>query len=182
MSRPASWWREPGTGDYARTEREWRWLLPVVPQGVTDVVDLEDRYLRGTTLRLRHMRGAAGDVFKLAQKVRPRADDPSVVAITNIYLTAAEHDALAAVPADALTKRRHRWPVGDHDVAVDELLGRWSGLVLAELEHAASAHVPALPDAIDVTGDDRFSGGALAATPDEEVGAVLDVVRRLVVT
>ena len=180
MSRPESWWREPGTGVYARTEREWRWLLPVVPDGVTGVVDIEDRYLRGTTLRLRRMRGPSGGIFKLTQKVRPRADDPSVVAITNIYLTAAEHETLSVIPADVLTKRRHRWWVGEDDVAVDELLGRWSGLVVAELEHEAAAEAPTLPDAIDVTGDDRFSGGALAAMPREEVGAVLDVVRRLV--
>lgn len=179
MERPESWWREPGTGAYARTEREWRWLLPAVPAQVTAGVDIDDRYLADSSLRLRHVHGSAGDVYKLAQKVRPRADDPSVVAITNIYLTVAEHEMLAALPAASLTKRRHRWAVDGHDLVVDELLGRWSGLVLAELEHDAEAARPVVADAVDVTGDDRFSGGALAAASDDEVVAVLDLARRL---
>lgn len=138
-----------------------------------------DRYLVGTSLRLRHMSGTQGDVYKLTQKVRPRSDDPSVVALTNLYLDASEHALLGALPAAVLSKRRYRWSVGGHDVSVDELSGRFSGLVLAELEHDGTADRPALADAFDVTGDDRFSGASLAAANDTGAAAVLDVVRQL---
>ncbi|HET7311896.1 MAG TPA: hypothetical protein VFJ17_11285 [Mycobacteriales bacterium] len=178
MAGSASWWREPGTGAYARTEREWRWLLPALPADAAHAVDIEDRYLAGTTLRLRRMHGADGDVYKLTQKVRPRADDPSVVALTNIYLTPDEHARIATLPADVLSKRRHRWLVGADDLAVDELLGRWRGLALAELEHESTADRPDI-SGVDVTGDDRFSGGSLAAATDSDAAGLLDVVRRL---
>jgi CYTH domain-containing protein len=174
------WWREPGAGAYARTEREWRWLLPAVPADVSTSVDIEDGYLYGTMLRLRQMHGAAGDVFKLTQKVRLRVDDPSVNAVTNIYLTARAHSHLAAMPSDLLTKRRHRWSVEGHGLAVDEMLGRWRGLVLAELEHDEAERMPAVPRGVEVSNDGRFAGGALAATADHEVPDVLDAVRRLV--
>ena len=177
--RTDSWWREPGTGAYAKTEREWRWLLPAVPADASDPVDIEDRYLHGTTLRLRHMHGPVGDVYKLTQKVRPRVDDPSVNAVTNIYLTAAEHAGLAVLAADVLTKRRHRWRVAGREVAVDQLLGRWHGLVLAELEHGGAAKPPGGVAGVDVSNDGRFAGGSLAATIDEAVADVLDAVRRL---
>ena len=174
------WWREPGSGAYSRIEREWRWLLPQVPSGVGDPVTVTDRYLVGTTLRLRHMQGDAGDVFKLTQKVRPRADDPSATAITNVYLRSDEHALLSSLPAAELVKMRHRWSVDGLDCAVDELLGRWRGVVLAELEHEEGVAAPTLPSAVEVTFDDRFSGGALAAATDEAVASLLDAVAALV--
>jgi hypothetical protein len=36
-----------------------------------------------------------------------------------------------------------------------------------------------LPGAVDITVDDRFSGGALATAGDEEVAALREVARRL---
>jgi hypothetical protein len=49
--------------------------------------------------------------------------------------------------------------------------------VLAELELAGGENgVPELPDGLDVTYDDRFSGGALAAANDAEVEALLTFV------
>ena len=174
-----SWWREPGSGAYSRIEREWRWLLPQVPADVGDAVTITDRYLLGTTLRLRHMHGDAGDVYKLTQKVRPRADDPSATAITNVYLRADEYALLTPLPAAELVKVRRRWSVDDLDLAVDELLGRWHGVVLAELEHDDVAVAPTLPGAVEVTFDDRFSGAALAAATDD-AAQLLGVVRALV--
>jgi CYTH domain-containing protein len=175
-----SWWREPGSGAYSRLEREWRWLLPRVPAGVSDAVTTRDRYLLGTTMRLRHMSGDAVDIYKLTQKVRPRADDPSVTAITNLYLRPEEHALLSTLPAAELVKIRHRWHVAGVDVAVDELLGRWRGMVVAELEHDGDTVVPALPDAVEVTFDDRFTGGALASVTDDQVAGLHEVARSLV--
>jgi CYTH domain-containing protein len=175
-----SWWREPGSGSYARVEREWRWLLPRVPSGVSDAVTIRDRYLLGTTMRLRHVSGDAGHVYKLTQKVRPRADDPSATAVTNIYLRPEEHALLSTLPAAELVKIRHRWHVAGVDVAVDELLDRWRALVLAELEHDGDTVMPAVPQAVEVTFDDRFTGGALAAATDDEVAGLHEVARGLV--
>lgn len=179
MESTPEWWREPGAGAYARPEREWRWLLPSVPADVSRAVDIEDRYLHGTMLRLRHMHAEAGDVFKLTQKVRLRPDDPSANAVTNIYLTPEAHAQLATMPADVLVKRRHRWSVDGHDLAVDELLDRWRGLVLAELEHDATGPPPDVPAGVEVSSDGRFAGGALAGATDQEIADVLDAVRRL---
>jgi len=175
-----SWWREPGSGAYARVEREWRWLLPRVPADVHDAVTIRDRYLLGTTMRLRHMSGRAGDVYKLTQKVRPRFDDPSAIAITNVYLRPQEHALLSTLPAAELVKIRHRWHVAGVDVAVDELLDRWRGVIVAELEHEGDALMPALPEAVEVTFDGRFTGGALAGAPDGEVAGLHEVARSLV--
>jgi CYTH domain-containing protein len=173
------WWREPGSGAYARLEREWRWLLSSVPADVGAAVAVDDRYLVGTTLRLRHMHGSAGDVYKLTQKVRPRVDDPSTTAVTNIYLTAEEHALLSTLSAADVAKVRHRWSIDGVDVAVDEMLGRWHGIVLAELEHDSDTTQPRLANGVDVTSDIRFTGGALAAAEDDDVAGVHEAVRAL---
>ena len=105
-------------------------------------------------------------IYKFGQKVRPRQDDPSVVMITNIYLSAAEYDALVGLPADIVEKTRWIVPFGDGYLGVDEFGGRHAGLVLAEAsfddESTMWAFVPPEWCTQEVTSDDRYSGGALA--------------------
>ena len=126
-----------------------------------------DRYLVGTRLRLRRMQAEGGPpIFKFGQKVRPREDDPSVVMLTNIYLSATEYEVLAALPADVVEKTRWVVSLGDGVLAVDEFGGRHAGLVLAEAsfddESAMRAFVPPTWFGTEVTADDRYSGGSLA--------------------
>lgn len=84
------WRRSPGTGRYAQRELERRFLVTgEVPAGEAQRL-IEDRYLDGTTLRLRRVTVETECVWKLTQKVRLDAQDPAIVSITNMYLTAAE--------------------------------------------------------------------------------------------
>jgi CYTH domain-containing protein len=140
---------------YAHPEREQRWLLDAVPPDAVDPVDIYDRYITGTRLRLRH----AGDVYKLGQKIPAGAD---TVSLTNIYLSREEYDVFRALPASELRKRRHFLQWHDHRIGVDEFLDR--DLVLAEVELTADEpYLPLPPWAVkDVTADDSYSGGALA--------------------
>jgi hypothetical protein len=45
--------RRPGEGRYAYLEREQRWLLEAPPEDRNRSVEIVDRYLTGTRLRLR---------------------------------------------------------------------------------------------------------------------------------
>jgi len=155
------------SGKHARPECERRFLLSAVPAEATAPRAIVDRYLVGTRLRLRRMDPADGTpVYKFGQKVRPREDDPSVVMITNIYLSAAEYETLAALPADVVEKTRWVVSFGDGLLSVDEFHGRHAGLVLAEAsfddESAMRAFVPPSWCSEEVTADDRYSGGSLA--------------------
>ncbi len=68
---------------YAVVERERRWLVRRIPEGVSSTKDIVDRYVTGTRLRLREVREADGTVVrKLGQKVR-LSDGPAEVACTN---------------------------------------------------------------------------------------------------
>lgn len=156
------WLRVPGEGAYARVEQERRWRLAALPDGLADGRHVVDRYVDGTRLRLRRV--SAGDrvVWKLGQKVRPDPADPSVVRVTSTYLDEAEAAVLSALPAAVVEKTR--WRRGR--LVVDVFAGRLAGLVLAEVEvEDLAADVPEVADltgAVEVTADDRFSGGALA--------------------
>ncbi len=160
-----SWLRAPGQGSYAKPERERRFLLTGLPPSAGSPRLIEDHYLSGTTLRLRRVTNGIDIVHKFTQKVRPDPTDPSVVAITNMYLTAAEHAVLQALPGAQLTKSRRAWQIGPFTFAVDEFHGRLQGLLLAEIElEDLSTELP-LADPLfgtEVTHDDRFSGGSLA--------------------
>jgi CYTH domain-containing protein len=168
------------TMKYAVVEREHRYvvLTPPAPSLAVRTLQIDDRYLRGTRLRLRRVReDGLPDVLKLGQKVRFDQHDPSALAHTTLYLDDAEHAALASLPADTLRKTRRHVPLdGAHLLAVDSFHDRLDGLVLAELDLGADRVLPpAMPHGLgpDVTHDERFTGAALAATDGETLHALL---------
>lgn len=162
--------RIPGRGRYAVTEREQRWLLRCLPGGLTDPLEVTDLYFRQSTLRLRRMRSSSTVVYKLGQKVRHDLLRPSVVQMTNIYLTEREFELIGQLNGKELSKTRWRWDVRGIEFSVDEFGGHLQGLILAEVELALDEAGPPVPPLAvrDVTEDDRFSGGRLASlTPTE---------------
>lgn len=166
-----------GGSKYARWEHERRWVLRAVPTDVEAPRRIVDLYVPGTTLRLRRVSTAEGDIYKLTQKVRAVESDPSSTAVTTMYLSESGHQIVAAAFTDARLLVKIRWTHRESGLtfAVDEFEGRLSGLVLAELETAEpDLPVRAPRGAIaDVTHDDRFSGAALASSTASDVREVL---------
>jgi CYTH domain-containing protein len=155
-------------GKYARVERERRFLLagPPPPSAVIGSRRITDRYLPGTRLRLRrvdHVESGARE-FKLTQKVP--AGRPGYIQglITSTYLSAAEYDLLATLPAEVLSKRRLSVP----PLSIDVFDPPWHGLVIADAEFStdeAAQSFPEPPEAVvELTDDARFTGGSLART------------------
>jgi CYTH domain-containing protein len=159
-------------GKYARFERERRFLLagPPPASAVTASRRIIDRYLPGTRLRLRRVDHLdSGDrEFKLTQKVP--AGQPGFVQglITNTYLSEAEYDLLASLPADVLRKTR----LSVSPLGIDVFDPPLHGLVMADVEfttdEAARSFRPPPVAIAEVTDDTRFTGGSLvrARRPD----------------
>lgn len=147
---------------YAVVERERRFLVRAVPDGVAGRVEIVDRYVIGTRLRLREVRSSDGDVVrKLGHKVR-LSDGPAEVACTNLYLDDAEWSLLAELPARILRKTRHLVVRDGLRVAVDE---HEDGTLVAEVDDGAKlpAVVPEWLEVVaDVSDDERWTGAALA--------------------
>ena len=169
----SSW--NPRTLKYAVIERERRFLLREVPDGVGDPTLIEDRYLSGTRLRLRHTVEADGTrTRKFGHKSRPNEASALEVACTSVYLDDGEWEVMSALAGAELVKRRFKVPAVEPAgavVAIDVFDGALSGLVLAEIdcgeEPDADLRLP-FPFVAEVTDDDRFTGAALAwaARPD----------------
>jgi CYTH domain-containing protein len=162
----------PPESKYARTEWERRFLLDHFPSGasVTLVRRISDRYIVGTTLRLRQQSDGEGQVqFKLTQKLPGAMVQAQRGLITTMYLSKEEFGVLAKLPAKVLTKTRHSVP----PFGIDVFEGVLSGLVLAEAEFnsAAEASALALPSFIvrEVSGDSRFTGGSLVTVSRQEL-------------
>lgn len=163
-------------GKYALVERERRFLLAESPMGTpTHQVLIEDRYLRGTRLRLRRMTDLAEPgirlTYKLTQKIPTVSGAPGL--ITTLYLSAAEYTAMLDIPADTLRKIRSSFP----PLGVDVFEGPLQGLVLAEAEFETAAdeanfHLPAQAVA-EVTADVRFTGGRLVTLTAVETADLL---------
>ncbi len=175
MADPRDWQRSPGSGRYARPERERRFLVNRVPPLQEPLRNVEDRYLDGTTLRLRKVEAGGEVVRKLTQKVRLRPGDPSVTSMTNTYISEAEHDLLATLPAAVLRKVRGV-AADDPRWVVDRFSGGLTGLVLGEVEVEVDGDedLP-LPAWVgrEVTRDDRYSGGELARVGAERLPRLL---------
>jgi hypothetical protein len=98
-------------GKYARIERERRFLLAEPPSdsAATATRRITDRYLTGTRLRLRRAehqyqdQDQAPTEYKLTQKAPAEQPGPIQGLITNTYLSQAEYDLLATLPAAVLS-------------------------------------------------------------------------------
>ena len=149
---------------YAHVERERRWLLAAQPEFPDDARRLRivDRYLSGTRLRLREVTETDGTVVrKLGHKVR-LGNDAAEVAHTSLYLDDTEWKTLAVLPGDELAKTRTLVPFDGWTVAVDV---HADGTVIAEIDAGdrPDRELPATFAAVrEVTGDERYTGAALA--------------------
>ena len=170
--------RTPGRGRYAMAEREKRWVLRRLPDGVTDPVDILDKYLAASTLRLRRARSSSTVVYKLGQKVRHDPTDPSINQVTNMYLSQSEFELLGQARGAVLSKTRWHWTVGDCVFSVNQFGERLRGLIVAEVELASDGVGQSAPplNVAEVTDDDRFSGGRLASLTRPEAEALLKMV------
>jgi CYTH domain-containing protein len=163
---------------YARVERERRYLLADLPEGLTRAdphLQITDNYITGTRLRLRKVREPRTNKWtvKFTQKFAPNAEDLSRTIITNTYLNALEAETLSVFNANEIRKNRYYFEFEGRKFAVDMFLGDLFGLVLAEVsfdtdEELDQFHKPAFVIA-EVTDDPVFSGGRLCELTFAEV-------------
>ena len=147
---------------YAVVERERRYRLRRLPDGVSSTKEILDLYVTGTRLRLREVREGDGTVTrKFGHKVRI-TEGPAEVACTNFYLNDEEWTLLATLPARVLRKRRHLVHRDGMLVAIDE---HEDGTLIAEIDDGdqPSTFVPGWLDVVsDVTADEAWTGARLA--------------------
>jgi CYTH domain-containing protein len=156
---------------YARVERERRYLLQDLPEGLTRAdhhLQITDNYLTGTRLRLRKVRDPRTNkwVVKFTQKFSPDPNDLSRTLITNTYLNAIEADTFAIFEANEIRKNRYPFEFDGRKFSVDMFLGDLFGLVLAEVSFETDDELESFskpPFALaDVTNNEIFSGGRLS--------------------
>ena len=162
----------PPEHKYAKIERERRFLLTEFPKNANVIRTRQicDRYIDGTTLRLRKLVDEDGSAsFKLTQKIPARDSGGQQGLIVTMYLAEAEFGVFEQLPAHTLTKTRHSIP----PFGVDVFDGELQGLILAEAEFYSSAAADALiiPSYIfkEVSDDKRFTGGYLARASRREI-------------
>src|SRR6185503_1937582 len=123
---------------YARIERERRYLLHDLPEGITRAdphLQITDNYITGTRLRLRKVRDPRTNKWtvKFTQKFTPNPDDLSRTIITNTYLNPLEAEPLSVFNSNEIRKNRYYFDFEGRRFSVDMFLGDLFGLVLAEV-------------------------------------------------
>jgi CYTH domain-containing protein len=163
---------------YARVERERRYLLADLPDGMTRAdhhLQITDNYITGTRLRIRRVRDPKTNkwVVKFTQKFAPNPADLSRTLITNIYLHAIEAETLSLFAANEIRKNRYYFDFEGRRFSVDMFIGDLFGLFLAEVSFETDEEMdsfPKPPFAIaDVTNNEIFSGGRLSQLTFAEV-------------
>lgn len=156
---------------YSRIERERRYLLQDLPEGLTRAdhhLQITDNYITGTRLRLRKVRDPETNkwIVKFTQKFAPDTNDLSRTVITNTYLNALEAETLAIFDANEIRKNRYKFEFAGHQFSIDMFLGDLFGLVLAEVSFDTDEELdnfPPPPFALaDVTNNEIFTGGKLS--------------------
>ena len=164
---------------YARVERERRYLLRDLPEGLTRAdphLQITDNYITGTRLRLRKVREPRTNKWtvKFTQKFAPNPEDLSRTIITNTYLNAYEAEMLSVVAnSNEIRKNRYHFDFEGRKFAIDMFLGDLFGLVLAEVGFETDEELdnfPTPPFALaEVTNNALFSGGKLSQLTFSEV-------------
>src|SRR6185436_8271205 len=163
---------------YARIERERRYLLEDLPEGMTRAdhhLQITDNYITGTRLRIRKVRDPRTNkwVVKFTQKFAPDPNDLSRTVITNLYLNATEAETLSIFEANEIRKNRYYYEHEGNQFAIDMFIGDLFGLVLAEVsfetdEQMVNFQTPSFAIA-EVTNLHTFSGGRLSELKYEDV-------------
>jgi len=163
---------------YARLERERRYLLKDLPEGLSRADyhnQITDNYITGSRLRLRKVRDPRTNkwIVKFTQKFAPNPDDLSRTIITNTYLNSLEADLLSVFEANEIRKNRYPYDYEGRTFAIDMFLGDLFGLVTAEVSFETDDDLDTFmppPFALaEVTNNPVFTGGALAQMTFVEV-------------
>ncbi len=171
---------------YARVERERRYLLRDLPEGITRAdphLQITDNYMTDSRLRLRKVREPRTNKWtvKLTQKFAPDPNDLSRTIITNTYLNALEAETLSTLfNSNEIRKNRYHFEFEGRKFSADMFLGDLFGLVLAEVSFETDEELDtflAPPFALaDVTNEPLFTGGRLAELTFSDVRA--EIARR----
>jgi CYTH domain-containing protein len=165
---------------YARIERERRYLLRDLPEGMTRAdphLQITDNYITGTRLRIRKVREPRTNKWtvKFTQKFAPDANDLSRTIITNTYLNALEAETLSIFNANEIRKNRYKFEFEGRNFSVDMFLGDLLGLVLAEVGFETDEELDNFakpPFALaDVTNLPLFTGGRLCELTFSDISA-----------
>lgn len=163
---------------YARVERERRYLLNELPEGLNRAdphLQITDNYVTGTRLRIRKVRDPKTNkwIVKFTQKFAPDPEDLSRTLITNIYLNALEAETLAVFEANEIRKNRYYFDFEGRRFSIDMFLGDLLGLTLAETSFETDEEMAAFekpPFAIaDVTNSEIFTGGKLCELTFDDI-------------
>lgn len=163
---------------YARVERERRYLLADLPEGLTRTsphLQITDNYLTGTRLRLRKVRDPQTNkwVVKFTQKFAPCREDLSRTLITNTYLNPSEYEVLSVFEANEIRKNRYYFEFAGRTFSVDMFIGDLLGLVLAEVTFETDEELDKFvrpPFALaEVTNNEAFTGGRLCYLNFEDI-------------
>ena len=155
---------------YARLERERRYLLQDLPEGLTRAsphVQITDNYITGTHLRLRKVRDPLTNKWtvKFTQKFAINSKDLSRTLITNTYLNAQEAEILSVFEANEIRKNRYSFEYEGRKFGIDMFLGGLFGLVLAEVSFDTDEVLESFSKPqfalVEVTNNELFSGGKL---------------------
>src|SRR5258708_39705999 len=103
---------------YARVERERRYLLQDLPEGLSRAdhhLQITDNYLTGTRLRLRKVRDPKTNkwIVKFSQKFAQNPKDFSRTIITNTYLNEDKAENVVLLEANEIRKKRYPYDFGE---------------------------------------------------------------------
>ena len=167
---------------YARVERERRYLLRDLPEGLTRAdphLQITDNYITGSRLRIRKVRDPRTNKWtvKFTQKFAPDPNDLSRTIITNTYLNALEAEVLSVFNSNEIRKNRYSFEFEGRKFAIDMFLGDLFGLVLAEVSFDNDEELDGFPKPpfalADVTNEPLFSGGKLCELTFSDIRAAV---------
>lgn len=130
------------------------------------VKKIRDKYLEGTTLRLREVVENKETIYKLTQKEPLNPGITGVLKINTLYLTKPEFDKFYSLEGFEIKKVRHIIEMGHIRIGIDKIILNKKSFFIAEVEFESEVEMNAFSMPLsyikEITGMQKYSGYAIA--------------------
>ena len=154
---------------YANPELERRFLLEGKPEIIEACPSklILDKYLHGTSLRLRKLVAGKETVYKLTKKIPLGGGQNNLNWVSTIYLSATEYEIFQSLNGIVTEKKRFYYQKGSNEtIGIDEIKIQGETIWLAEVEFNKEEDLKRFKFPLEyekeVSDNERYTGYELA--------------------
>jgi len=157
------------TMKYGKHEFERTYLLSkdcLIGNKIDSTKRIKDKYIEGTSLRLRRVVGENYITYKLTKKEKLNPPKRGILKINTLYLSKEEYERISHLDGIEIEKERYVIKVDQTKIGIDRVILNDRSIYIGEIEFETENQMNAFkmpfPYFEEITGNDKYSGYEIA--------------------